>query len=202
MLLLPHSLTQKHWGFWFGLLRELAAGMAGFRRYEDIDAWRLSVELRDRIFAWTRSGPVSRDRALCEQIRDSSRSAPRNLAEGFGRFRPREFANYARIARASLMETQNHLQDARSQGYIDEALVTDLLRLAQRALGATTNLIRYLDSCRDEAPGGWKIRRRSVESRHSRPVAATSRPPRAREPAPERAPDSERAPEPEPEPEP
>jgi four helix bundle protein len=128
--------------------------MAGFRRYEDIEAWKLSAELRDRIVDWSGSGPVSRDFQFRDQVRDASSSAPRNIAEGFGRFRPREFAYYARIARGSLLETRNHLQDARTRGYIDEAVFSNLLALTARSVGALTNLIKYLESCGDEFPTG------------------------------------------------
>src|SRR5262249_18276353 len=39
-----------------------------------------------------------------DQIRGSSASAPSNIAEGFGRFSPAEFALFLKYARASLME--------------------------------------------------------------------------------------------------
>src|SRR5690242_6929151 len=46
-----------------------------------------------------------------DQITESARSAPANLAEGFGCYRHPEFARYVRIARASLLEAHNHLGD-------------------------------------------------------------------------------------------
>ena len=41
-------------------------------------------------------------------------------AEGFGRFKPREFAQFARITRASLLETRHHIQDGRTKKYFSE----------------------------------------------------------------------------------
>jgi four helix bundle protein len=125
----------------------LPSGMAGFKRLEDIDAWKLSAELRDRVLEWTATGRVARDWDLRDQIRKSARSAPSNIAEGFGRFRPREFAHFVRIARASLLETLNHLSEARAQGLIDEALHLTMVTLVKRSLGATRELLRYLESC-------------------------------------------------------
>ncbi len=61
--------------------------------------------------------------------------------EVFGRFRPREFARYLEYARASLMETQNHLIDGRDRGYLSPALYSRLFNLARSALKATTNLL-------------------------------------------------------------
>jgi hypothetical protein len=72
--------------------------MVAAQRYEDLDAWKLCAELRDEIFRLTQSGPVTGDSKFREQIRDSSSSAQRNIAEGFGRFKPRPFAYFVRIS--------------------------------------------------------------------------------------------------------
>jgi four helix bundle protein len=110
-------------------------------RFEDLICWQLAYELRREVFAFTATPPASRDFKFCDQIRDSSASAPRNIAEGFGHIRPREFGRYLGIARASLMETRNHLRDGRDCGYINEALASRLTNLCRAALRATTNLM-------------------------------------------------------------
>ena len=55
------------------------------RRFEDLVAWQLANRLKEEVFALTGSGHVTRDVKFCDQIRESARSAPRNIAEGFGR---------------------------------------------------------------------------------------------------------------------
>jgi four helix bundle protein len=67
-----------------------------------------------------------------------------NIAEGFGRFVPRDFSQYLRIANGSLMETSNHLQDGLDRGYFRAADVEPLQILARRASAAVAALIRYL----------------------------------------------------------
>jgi four helix bundle protein len=84
-------------------------------------AWQLSYQLKCEVFAFTETGAAWKDFKFRDQIRDASASAPRNIAEGFGRFRPRDFALFLEFARASLMETQNHLIDARDREFLDEA---------------------------------------------------------------------------------
>ena len=121
--------------------------MAGVQRYEDLHAWRLSVELRDAIFELTESGKSSRDFKFRDQIREASSSPARNIAEGFGRYRPKSFANFMRIARASLLETRNLLQEGQSRKYFAADQVTPLLRLQARAAKAAARLIQYLESC-------------------------------------------------------
>jgi four helix bundle protein len=126
--------------------------VAGAKRYEDLVVWQLSVRLRDEIFRLTATGRSARDFRFRDQIRDASSSPPRNIAEGFGRFKPRAFASFLRIARGSLQETRAHLQDGAGRGYFTDADIQPLLRLQLRALSACTKLIKYLDSCKGEVP--------------------------------------------------
>ena len=102
------------------MLRAPRFCMVAARTFEELDAWQLSSELRDTIFTLTETGPVLKNLKFRDQIRESSSSPPANLSEGFGRFRPREFAHYARIARASLLETRNHLLDGRTKKYLSD----------------------------------------------------------------------------------
>jgi four helix bundle protein len=144
-------------GFGGGTSCERTWAMAGARRYEELAVWQLAVELRDRVVRSTQSGPGARDWKFIAQLQDAAASAPRNLAEGFGHFHPREFARFTRIARASLLETRNHLQDGRSRGYLSAGETEELLRLNARAIGAATSLLRYLHTCGGKAPTGWSV---------------------------------------------
>jgi four helix bundle protein len=66
------------------------------------------------------------------------------MAEGFGRRTHREFALFLDIARGSLMECQNHLQDAFDRKYLGTAEFNTLDALARRTCGAVARLQRYL----------------------------------------------------------
>src|SRR5438270_3563193 len=66
-------------GMCFGL------SMAIARHHEQLDCWRLSEELRLGVEAILAKPLVSRDFGFCDQIRDSTSSAPANIAEGFAR---------------------------------------------------------------------------------------------------------------------
>ena len=78
-------------------------------------------------------------------MQDAVRSAPSNIAEGFGKFENKEFARYARIAKASELEVLNHLIDLRDQRFIseDELLVSE--HATRKALKALVGLIRHLE---------------------------------------------------------
>jgi four helix bundle protein len=123
----------------------VADGMAA-QTYRELVCWQLSNDLKQRIYSTIARPPASNDLEFCKQIRDSARGAPRTIAEGFGRFRHKEFARYLEFARASLIETQNHLDDALDLQYLNAAEHATLWKLADRSIGATTKLLQYLRS--------------------------------------------------------
>jgi four helix bundle protein len=113
----------------------------GVHDYRDFACWQLSEALNVEVIAFTSNSRVSRHFKYCDQIRDSASSAPKNIAEGFGRFRPAEFARFLAFARSSLMETQVALLEGFDSNYIDEKLYKRLHNLSKAALRATTNLM-------------------------------------------------------------
>jgi four helix bundle protein len=121
-------------------------GMAGARSFTELHAWKLANELKLGIYGLLKTTAAARDFEFRDQIRNAAASAPRNIAEGFGRYLPREFSQYLRVANGSLMETSNHLQDGLDRGYFTAADVERLQTLARRSSAATTRLIRYLQS--------------------------------------------------------
>jgi four helix bundle protein len=127
--------------------------MATARRFEDLIAWQLAVELRDLVFTMTDRGSVLKDWKFRDQIRDFARSAPSNMAEGFARYDPPEFARFLNFARSSLAETQDHLMHGRDQKYFEQEDFTSAWRLACRALRATNRLHAYLRQCGRKKPG-------------------------------------------------
>jgi four helix bundle protein len=133
----------------FGLHRPEAMGV---RSYTDLDAWRLANELKLGVYALIQAEAVRRDQDFYRQIRDAAASAPRNIAEGFGRYQPAEFSQYLRVANGSLLETANHLQDGRDRGYFDMQSIEPLLALVRRSSAATTRLLRYLRTARPPVP--------------------------------------------------
>jgi len=126
----------------------------GAKRFEDLIAWQRARDLEREVFAFTATLPAVRDGKYCDQIRESSRSATRNTAEGFGRYYPREFSRFLRIAAASLHETMNQLHHALDRGYLPSADHLRLTRLAKRAIKANLALRKYLAHCSPPDPFG------------------------------------------------
>lgn len=112
--------------------------------------------------AWPRgskSSWVRRDFRFATQLEDAASSVARNIAEGFGRVRPKEFARFLLIARGSLFELSDLLADGAGRGYWSEAETSTLRALCKRTTGAVNGLVRYLNTAKaTEAAGRWEGR--------------------------------------------
>jgi four helix bundle protein len=116
----------------------------GWRRFTEIEAWRLSIKLHLEFSAILDRPPASLDRRFCEDARDALASPARNIAEGFGRYGHREFANFVNIARASQLETQTNLILARDRNFLSPEEFNRIWAISEEAVAATTGLLKYL----------------------------------------------------------
>ena len=131
--------------------------MAGFKRFEDIIAWQRARELKLRVDVFLARPEFKRQYKFVDQLSDSVRSAPRNIAEGHMRgFKHKEFALFLRVARGSLGEVINHLIDACDQKLITQREMVECVSLARRAIKATTRLLQWLESTPDPPPPRYK----------------------------------------------
>jgi four helix bundle protein len=117
--------------------------MATAKRLEELEVWQLGRDLRDLVVEAVERHGTDLNRDFKDDLLRSARSIPANTAEGFGFFEERQFANYLRIARASAMETQNHLLECRS--IFPAADVQRMFELTRRTMAALASLIRYLE---------------------------------------------------------
>jgi four helix bundle protein len=141
-----------------------AFGMAGWKDFREIAAWQHAEELKTRVYTFLDRPQVRRKFAYCDDMARAARSGPSNIAEGFGRFGNKEFANFARIAKASQVELLNHFIDARDQRLLtnDQFLIEE--HYVRRALKTTVGLIRHLESSKEPPRPPKKPRDRGDEN--------------------------------------
>ncbi len=114
------------------------------RSHKELRAWQRADRIRRRILALCARPTVKRDFAFCDQADRASASACRNIAEGFARYRHNDFARFVEIARSSLAELLDSLDEASIKGYIDATEHRDLERAIKAAMVSTNALRRYL----------------------------------------------------------
>ena len=87
-------------------MRPLSIGSSPFER---LVVWQRAMDLADRVHVLTRNAAPRFRFALADQMNRSAISIPSNIAEGAGRFSPREFRRFVGIARGPVRELETQL---------------------------------------------------------------------------------------------
>jgi four helix bundle protein len=115
-------------------------------RFQDLECWQLADQLKKKIYRLLDATSGSSDVRFANQLREAAASATANLAEAFGYYRHGEATKHARIARASLVEAQNHILDGVDRKHWSIERAEPLVQLSDRAIRATTGWMRYLET--------------------------------------------------------
>jgi four helix bundle protein len=126
--------------------------MAGARRFTELAAWQRVHELQLLCEELLKNPRVQRDFKFRDQLSDAASSGPRNIAEGFGRFRPRENAQYVRVAKGSANEVLTLFMEAQTKGYIGSEEFPRFETAANRAIGTVVRYVKYLETCDPDGP--------------------------------------------------
>ena len=147
----------------------------GWRSHEEIIAWQLATELKNRVYALIEADPrIQRDVRFRDHLEGAVSSTPRLIAEGFGRYLPGDFSGYLRKANGELKETLECLADGVDRGYFTSEQIVPLQRLCKRSSKAATGLIAYLKTA--DPPNEEPRRRRTPgRGRRSNPKDAQNR---------------------------
>jgi four helix bundle protein len=116
------------------------------KTFRDLRAWQATYAFKIRIYELTETGLLSKDNYFRKQLREAAASATSQISEGFGRFDPADFGRFVKMARASVLECQNHLQDAEDRCYISDDDRQEYEKLVQQALSEIGGLLDYLQS--------------------------------------------------------
>lgn len=123
-----------------------ASWRVGARRIEELVAWQLADAFKSEVYRLIRESADARgDFRFRDQLRAAAASAAMNIAEGFYRFRPREFGHFLSIALASLGEATLWLQDGIERGHFDLHDCESAFMLAKRCRIATLRLKHSLE---------------------------------------------------------
>jgi four helix bundle protein len=111
------------------------------QRFEDLQVWRVGMEVAEEIYALCRDDPVRRDRSLCDQMQRAAVSIPSNIAEGFENASREQFINYLFIARGSAGELRTQLLLAQRVYRLD---ANSLLAKCERLSKQIWSFVQYL----------------------------------------------------------
>jgi four helix bundle protein len=118
--------------------------MSSLSQFEDIIAWQKARDLLQEVAVEVSKPPLSRDFAMCDQVRRAAASTMANVAEGFERGRPTEFRQFLSIAKGSCGELRSHFYALHDFGYLSEARLRQLVEQARevgRVIGGLRSAI-------------------------------------------------------------
>ena len=98
------------------------------RSVRDLLVWQRAMDLVEICYRLTANFPQEEKFGLKSQIRRASTSIPANIAEGFGRWNPADFARFISIASGSLRELETHLAISARLEFLNTSSVTSTLR--------------------------------------------------------------------------
>lgn len=116
----------------------LAVGFGmGAKRLEELVAWQLAHEFKVEAYRLVRASPsASRDSEYRQQLFAAAASGEANIAEGFHRFVPAEFAHFLNIARGSIGEAKVRLIDGIDRGISPRPTASERCGLPTERSGA------------------------------------------------------------------
>ena len=130
----------------------------GPRNHGELVAWQLCAHLRRLVWDATREGPAKSDRKYCDQIRSAARTACYLTSEGFYRTREGDFLNCLVMAHASLVETDDYLDQGVEKQYIAPAAQGTMKEAVARAMNANR---RLRDSLRGQSMAQQEAKRKT-----------------------------------------
>jgi four helix bundle protein len=94
--------------------------MATIEKFEELEVWKVSMDLCADIYKLTNTELFSKDFGLKDQIRRSAVSVPSNISEGYERDSKNQFVYFLVIAKGSCGELRTQLRIAKALNYLNE----------------------------------------------------------------------------------
>ena len=88
--------------------------------YKDLIVWQKSIALVTEIYKLTKAFPAEEKFGIVNQLNRAVVSIPANIAEGWGRESSKNYLQFLRVSRGSLMETETLLVISKNLNYIDD----------------------------------------------------------------------------------
>ncbi len=114
------------------------------RAFYDLDVWKKSRELRNKIIELIANFPPEEKFALSDQMKRAARSIPACIAEGHGRFTYKDQVHFCIMSRGSSTELLNHLIDAYDQKYISKETLLQYQLNVEEVIKMLNGYIGYL----------------------------------------------------------
>jgi four helix bundle protein len=88
--------------------------------YKELIVWQKSIELVTDVYSLTRNFPSEEKFGIVNQLNRAIVSVPTNIAEGWGRGSSKNYLQFLRTSRGSLMEVETLILISKNLCYIND----------------------------------------------------------------------------------
>lgn len=116
-----------------------------FNDFRDMQVWQKSFTLLLEIYKLIKLFPSDERFALTDDLKRAANSVVHNIAEGYGRFEPRDKSRLYKISRGSAFESMSQILVAESQSYMIPGTSENLIIRYKEVIEELNSLIHYLE---------------------------------------------------------
>lgn len=118
--------------------------MSKIKRFEDLDIWKLAIEIAVDIYKISEQGKLKLDYGLKDQILRATMSISNNIAEGFEYDNNKDFIKFLRYSKGSSGELRSQLFVLKKIEFINETFYNDMFDRLISLSKQISGLIKYL----------------------------------------------------------
>jgi four helix bundle protein len=116
-----------------------------YNDFRDMGVWQKSFLLLIDIYSIIKKFPADERLALTDQLKRAANSVVHNLAEGYGRYEPKDKTRFYKIARGSAFESMSQILVAESQNYLSTEISENIIERYKKVIEEINALIHHLE---------------------------------------------------------
>ena len=118
-----------------------------FDDFRKMNVWQLSVKLVKQIYSLTNSFPADERFGLISDMRRAANSIAHNIAEGFGRYEPKDKTRFYKISRGSCFEIMSQLFVSKELGFIQsDEIIWQITEDCKKIIEELNAIIKTLET--------------------------------------------------------
>ncbi len=114
--------------------------------FTDMTVWQEGLKLVKNIYAITKEFPSEEKFGLISDMRRAATSIPNNIAEGYGRYEPKDKTRFYKISRGSCYEIHSQLLISKELNFIKNNIEEKLIEQLQLIIKELNKLIKSIES--------------------------------------------------------
>ncbi|MCB0266820.1 MAG: four helix bundle protein [Calditrichaeota bacterium] len=118
-----------------------------FDDFRKMNVWQLSVKLVKQIYSLTNSFPADERFGLISDMRRAANSIAHNIAEGFGRYEPKDKTRFYKISRGSCFEIMSQILVSKELGFIQsDEIIWQITEDCKKIIEELNTIIKTLET--------------------------------------------------------